>query len=274
VTERTGLAFWTGSVRPLSIARPLAAVTRFALPPEVGQPSIELLRYVQAIAEDVRVLVRERLQRATARADLPAFLSALRTINKRVTAAYEDQLARQRRADLQFGRQMAEVECRKGCAFCCHLNVTATALEAMHIAAILRMGGRADLERSVSAASEVLSGLDPGSRLARKSPCPLLVQGACSIYQARPIACRTLLSLSARACERHFNADNKTAEPTPSLVTPRVIGSAFLTGEIAALQDLGLAGHLVELTAAVALLLRDPTALARWLGGEDVFAPA
>ena len=274
MTERTGLAFWTGSVRPLSIARPLAAVTRFALPPEVGQPSIELLRYVQAIAEDVRVLVRERLQRATARADLPAFLSALRTINKRVTAAYEDQLARQRRADLQFGRQMAEVECRKGCAFCCHLNVTATALEAMHIAAILRMGGRADLERSVSAASEVLSGLDPGSRLARKSPCPLLVQGACSIYQARPIACRTLLSLSARACERHFNADNKTAEPTPSLVTPRVIGSAFLTGEIAALQDLGLAGHLVELTAAVALLLRDPTALARWLGGEDVFAPA
>ena len=274
MTEGTGLAFWTGSVSPLSIARPLAAVTRFALPPEVGQPSIELLRYVQAIAEDVRVLVRERLQRATARADLPAFLSALKTINKRVTAAYEDQLARQRRADLQFGRQMAGVECRKGCAFCCHMNVTATALEAMHIAATLRMGGRTDLERSVSAASEVLSGLDPGSRLARKSPCPLLVQGACSIYQARPIACRTLLSLSARACERHFNADNKTAEPAPSLVTPRVIGSAFLTGEIAALQDLGLVGHLVELTAAVALLLRDPTALARWLGGEDVFAPA
>jgi hypothetical protein len=274
VTEGAGLAFWTGSVRPLSIARPLAAVTRFALPPEVGQPSVELLRYVQAIAEEVRVLVRERLQRATARADLPAFLSALKIINKRVTAAYEDQLARQRRADLQFGRQMAEVECRKGCAFCCHLNVTATALEAMHIAATLRMGGRTDLERSVSAASEVLSGLDPGSRLARKSPCPLLVQGACSIYQARPIACRTLLSLSARACDRHFNADNKTAEPTPSLVTPRVIGSAFLTGEIAALQDLGLAGHLVELTAAVALLLRDPTALARWLGGENVFAPA
>jgi len=273
VTEGTGLAFWTGSVRPLSIARPLAAVTRFALPPEVGQPSVQLLRYVQAIAEDVRVLVRERLQRATARANVPEFLSALKSIHKRVTAAYEDQLARQRRADLQFGREVAEVECRKGCAFCCHLNVTATALEAMHIAAIMRMGGRADLERSVLAASDALSGLDSSARLARKSPCPLLVQGACSIYQARPIACRTLLSLSARACERQFDAANETAEPTPSLVTPRLIGSAFLTGEIAAMQDLGLVGHLVELTAATALLLRDPTALTRGLAGEDVFVP-
>jgi hypothetical protein len=272
VTVETGPAFWTGRVRPLSIARPLAAVTRFALPPEIGQPSLELLRFVQAIAEEARVLVRERLQRATARGGIPEFLSALKSINKRVAAAYDDRLARQRRADPAFGRQLAEVECRKGCAFCCHLNVTATALEALHIAALLRMGGRADLERSVSAASEALSGLDASARLARKSACPLLVQGACSIYLARPIACRTLLSLSARACERHFIGANETAEPTPSLVTPRVIGSAFLTGEMAAMQDLGLAGHLVELTAALGLLLRDPTALARWLAGEDVFA--
>ncbi len=273
MTEKIGLAFWTGSVRPLSIARPLAAVTRFALPPEVGQPSVDLLRYVQAIAEEVRVVVREHLQRATVRADIPEFLSALEAIQKRVSAAYEDELARQRRADPELSHRLGAVECRKGCAFCCHLNVTATALEALHIAAVMRMGGRADLERSVLAAGDALSGLDPASRLKLKSPCPLLVQGACSIYQARPIACRTLLSLSARACERHFNADNKTAEPTPSSVTPRVIGSAFLTGEIAALQDLGLAGHLVELTAALRLLLRDPTALARWLAGEDGLPP-
>jgi hypothetical protein len=272
VTEETGLAFWTGSVRPLSVVRPLAEVTRFALPPEVGQPSVELLRYVQVLAEDVRARVRARLQQATARASISEFLRAIKSINTRVTAAYQEQLARQRRKDPEFGRRWAEIECRKGCAFCCHLNVTATALEAIHIAAVLRMGSRADLEHSVLTASDAHSGLDPASRLMRKSPCPLLVLGACSIYPARPIACRTLVSLSARACERHFNAAGDPG-PNPSLITPRVIGSAFLTGEIAAMQDLGLAGHLVELTAALALLLRSPTALARWISGEDIFAP-
>jgi hypothetical protein len=57
----------------------------------------------------------------------------------------------------------------------------------------------------------------------------------------------------------------------PSLVTPRLVASGFISGEIAALGDLGLAGHLVELSTALALLLGDPTALDRWLGGEDVF---
>ncbi len=273
MTEGTALAFWTGSVRPLSIARPLAAITRFALPPEIGYPSAEILRYVQGIAEGARSLARERLLQASAYGDIHKLLSAIEAINAHVAAAYEDQLARQRRADVEFGRRAAKIECRRGCSFCCHLNVTASVLEAVQIAAAMRSGSRADLERSVFAASDAHSGLDAGSRLAHKSACPLLVLGACSMYEARPRACRALVSVSAQACERHFNADGKAADPAPSLVTPRLIASGFVTGEIAAMQDLGLAGHLVELTAALAVLLRDRTALARWLAGEDVFPP-
>jgi hypothetical protein len=63
-------------------------------------------------------------------------------------------------------------------------------------------------------------------------------------------------------------------EPNPSLITPRVLGSAFLTGEMAAMLDLGLAGNLLELTRAVAVLLTEPTSLARWIHGEDIFLAA
>ncbi len=271
MTGETPVAFWTGTVRPLSIARPLAPITRFALPPELGRPSVELLGYVQRIAEGVRVQVRERLQRAAARAVIPQFLSAVKTINVRVASAYEEQLARQRRTNPELSRDWAKIECRKGCAFCCHLNVTASPIEVIHVAAIMRVHHRADLESSVLAADRAHSGLDSASRLAQKSPCPLLIDGACSVYQARPVACRTLVSLSAQACERHFDAGGKSTAASPSLITPRVIGSAVLTGEMAAMLDLGLAGHLVELTRALAVLLTDATALARWLHGEDVF---
>jgi Fe-S-cluster containining protein len=273
VTEGAELAFWTGSLAPLAIARPLVPITRFALPPEIGQPSVEVLRYVQDIAQGARELVRELLLQTSAGGGVGAILSAIDTINTRVASAYEDQLAHHRRADVEFGSRAAKIECRKGCSFCCHLNVTSTVLEAVQIAAAIRAGSRANLEQAVLAASDAHADLDPASRLALKSACPLLVLGACSIYEARPLACRALMSQSARACERHFNSPGNAAAPAPTLVTPRLIASGFITGEIAAMRDLGLAAHLVELTAALAALLRDPTILVRWLAGEDVFTP-
>jgi hypothetical protein len=148
--------------------------------------------------------------------------------------------------------------------------VTSTVLEAVRIAAAIRAGSRADLERAVLAAGDAHSDLDAASRLTLKSACRLLVLGACSVYEARPLACRALMSKSAKACERHFNSAGNAAEPAPTLMTPRLLASGFITGEIAAMQDLGLAAHLVELTAALALLLRDPTVLARWLASPPV----
>jgi hypothetical protein len=229
------------------------------------------LGFVRAIAENVRSDVRERLQRAAARASVSKFLSAMKTITNGNASAYEEELARQRRAIPRLARDWAAIECRKGCAFCCHLNVTASPIEVIHVAAALRMGLRADLESAVLAAGSTHAGLGGSARLARKLACPMLVGGACSIYQARPLACRTLVSLSARACERHFDAGGSAMESNPSLITPRVIGSAFLTGEMAAMHDLGLAGNLVELTKALTILLTEPTSLARWIQGEDIF---
>jgi len=78
--------------------------------------------------------------------------------------------------------------------------------------------------------------------------------------------------VSVRDCERHFEAGGPALQAMPGLVTPRLVASGFMSGEMAALADLGLAAHLVELTAALALLLRDPGALDRWLAGADVFS--
>ena len=100
--------------------------------------------------------------------------------------------------------------------------------------------------------------------------CPLLVDGACSVYEMRPLACRALLSLSARLCELEREAGEQPSR-VPTLITPRLIAAGYISGEVAAMDDLGLASHLVELTAAVALLLREPATLDRWLAGEDAF---
>ncbi len=117
-------------------------------------------------------------------------------------AAYEE-LARDRR-----------VACGPGCAACCSDRVLMTSLEGRLLARALEGAGRVDLLTAAAAAP-----VDPSVRpqstfnalarlcLARQEPpaspaaepaparsCPLLVEGLCAAYEARPLACRTMAS--------------------------------------------------------------------------------
>jgi hypothetical protein len=89
--------------------------------------------------------------------------------------------------------------CRRGCAHCCHIPVTISAIEAALIrrhvrrapatpAQAVRLDAFTDLSDTM-AALQALGGQTP------PSPCPFLHEGACSIYDARPMACRLLLNL-------------------------------------------------------------------------------
>ncbi|CAM3344103.1 Zinc-or iron-chelating protein [Paracidovorax anthurii] len=72
------------------------------------------------------------------------------------------------------------VACHKGCAACCHMNVSITAVEAERLA---RASGR----RKTPLVSTVDHALDEFSG----RPCPFLDgQGDCSVYEDRPLSCR------------------------------------------------------------------------------------
>lgn len=74
-----------------------------------------------------------------------------------------------------------DLDCNNGCSYCCHVPVEVTALEANYI--------------------QHHTGIEPSANRFRKKPykgndpCPFLRGGQCSIYQARPIACRTFFSV-------------------------------------------------------------------------------
>lgn len=78
--------------------------------------------------------------------------------------------------------------CQKGCASCCHMNVTISALEAEHIQ---RATGRRakQLSASKSHPSVEFQGV----------PCPFLDEGCCSIYEVRPFMCRKHVSFDETA---------------------------------------------------------------------------
>ena len=105
-----------------------------------------------------------------------------------------------RRAGSAWAKPLQAVSaCRAGCSHCCHIPLTISSIEADLIgrqagiqparpAHAVRLQDFEDMD-SAMAAIEAIS-TQPGP-----SPCPFLKNGACSVYDVRPMACRLLVNL-------------------------------------------------------------------------------
>jgi hypothetical protein len=113
-------------------------------------------------------------------------------------------------------------------------------------------------------------GLEWRERIALRAPCPLLVDSACSIYTARPLACRGFVSLSVSACERAFEDLTVEVPVPPSYASVR---SALEMAMRAALKACSLPHVSYELTGALTQALTEDDGQARWLAGEALFDP-
>jgi hypothetical protein len=239
----------------------LAPITKLVVPAGPGMPSPEVAARALALAERSRQRLRDILIAASAADDMEVLLAAIETIGAGEVAGFEQDMATELAARSDRRGEMAGIACRRGCAFCCHVDVVVTVFEAVRIAAALKSG-------LLPARAAAAASLPPA---APPSPCPLLIDGACSAYGMRPFACRALFSPDAALCEQGFAAPGGTAVLVPSLTWPRFLSIGYVTGQLAAMNDLGLAGHLTVLRSALAVLREDEAALGRWLAGADIF---
>lgn len=169
------------------------------------------------------------------------------------------------------------IDCGKGCATCCTLRVTATAPEVLMVARFIQALHPAlkargiDLPAQVAAADAQTQGLDEPGRVAARQRCPFIAQGACVIYQVRPLACRGLASHDRHACAQ---AASGKVDEIPYSEPHMRVRSLVQNAMQSAMRDAQLAWGNYELNQALTMALKDPSLLPRWLAGEDVFAPA
>ncbi len=165
--------------------------------------------------------------------------------------------------------------CRKGCATCCTIRVTATAPEVLWVARHLREACEpaqcVRLARRLLEADARTRDLDESQRVALRLRCSFIEEGACVIYPARPLACRGHASYDRKACAQA--AAGRITE-VPYSIPHQTARSLVQNAMQSALRDAGLAWASYELNHALRIALADPDAEARWAQGTDVFADA
>jgi hypothetical protein len=166
--------------------------------------------------------------------------------------------------------------CQEGCDWCCHLTVGTAVPEVVRIQESLRKTLSAEqwqaLRERILQSDEQRRRLPVRQRADVRLPCPLLVNHRCLAYPVRPLTCRGLNSRDASRCERFVQSRGQVGIP---MYDPQQRIMTFtLDGRREGLAASGLKDDLLELTAALRIVLEVPDAVERWLAGEAAFAPA
>lgn len=167
--------------------------------------------------------------------------------------------------------EMTPVACRKGCAWCCTVRVTATAPEIFNAARHIR-AEKPELIGRLTAENRLTQGLENVARADLRRWCPLLSSDqSCSIYEVRPNACRSVMAPDAAFCLEGFEGKHNEFR---LFARPVETNSWFGCAVLAALRGRGLAAEKYELTEALTIAIADPMAEEAWRAGEDPLAPA
>jgi Fe-S-cluster containining protein len=136
------------------------------------------------------------------------------------------------------------IDCKKGCEWCCHQPVFALNYELEYLNDFISRNFSSETQKEIKKRANTknnkLSKLTGPDLLNSKFPCPLLQNGACMAYHARPMACRIYLSGDVNTCLKFYHhPEDKTSFPSLLNLTLRT-GQMMNEGFKAALKTAGI----------------------------------
>jgi hypothetical protein len=166
-------------------------------------------------------------------------------------------------------KTVAPVACSAGCSMCCYQHVSISGSEACIIALYLRAEN--PNHSDIAKHAKRVGSIPPQDQYTRGIACPFLVNHFCSIYAARPLICRSHLSLSLAKCRLSW----KTRKSRQQISIPFIADTGLATTQLKAGSDLAMAHHGWQLAcgelAAMVEQAAQPNAVEAWLNGECLF---
>lgn len=146
---------------------------------------------------------------------------------------------------LQFARENNQsVHCKRGCSWCCYQPVFALSYELLVLDDFIQQNfdlqTRTEIESRAASKQKKLAGLSGDRLLDSRVACPLLINGSCIAYEARPMACRIYLSTQLSTCLKFFNSPDDKSNYPALLQFPLRTGRLLNEGFKAALKSKGM----------------------------------
>jgi Fe-S-cluster containining protein len=159
----------------------------------------------------------------------------------------------------QAERSVVKVDCAKGCAWCCYQPVFVNTLEIQNLLEFIKV--RFSSEKTAQIAERAalkncrVTVMKREEMLNYKSACPLLEDGSCIAYAARPMACSIYLSTSVASCRMFYdNPENGISYPE-LLEFPLRAGRMLNEGFVAAFHQHGYTSSEVRMDEGLVSLL-------------------
>jgi Fe-S-cluster containining protein len=169
--------------------------------------------------------------------------------------------------------------CARGCSYCCSVRVSVTLPEVIRVVAHARALLPADDLARIEARAQSNAARTHGTPSLGYPPrlgCAFLGDdGACRVYDARPLMCRREHAIDAAQCKAGYDlAAPGRDHPIDRLIQAKVTSDVVLGAYRAGLSDAGVDSSAYELQEAAHIAFSDPGAIAGWLAGEPAFARA
>ncbi|MBR8535343.1 YkgJ family cysteine cluster protein [Carboxylicivirga sediminis] len=147
----------------------------------------------------------------------------------------------------EAARQNITIDCRKGCSWCCHQPIFGVSHEFHYLWKFIELNMSENEQQDVL--QRAFDNYQKRGRLSQdelnksKLPCPLLKDGACSAYPARPMACRIYLSMSEESCKRFHDSPEDENNYPALLEFPLRAGQMMNEGFTEGLKPTGMVNN-------------------------------
>lgn len=160
-------------------------------------------------------------------------------------------------------------QCKKGCAWCCHQAVFGNTHELFFLRDYIDKNvpekeKAAFLERARQK-TLLTANKSHEEQLVIRAACPFLVDGACAVYEARPMACRIYLSSSEKSCRRDHDHPSGKKQFPQLYEFPLLAGRMLNEGFVAYLKQQGKGSVEVPLEQGYASMLSHGQSIESWL---------
>lgn len=165
------------------------------------------------------------------------------------------------------------VACRAGCSHCCYYHVAITAVEALVLVEHLNglpAAKRDRLKEKVHETAEQVRPISQADYMHTNIPCAFLEDNHCSVYEARPVACRGFHSVDVEPCRVAFDDPYSTA-PMTFAPDRQAVNEAYKNVMLAAQHNAGCDATTYEMHTAVAEALINSSVVKRWKNGKVAF---